>query len=125
MIQRALRGLAVVAAMSARVEAQSSVRMLVASVQGPRTAAELLAQWPSGRVAQCQTTLLGGVARFAVRIAADGTVTVDSARTDGEEVGLYVPCVRRALQRVHFVARPAETLATVRVEFPSLGLAPR
>lgn len=125
MIQRALRGVAVVAAMSARVEAQQTSQLQVARVQGPRTAAELLAQWPTQRVAQCQTTLLGGVVRLTVRIAADGTVTVDSARTDGEEIGLYVPCVRRALQRVHFVARPAETLATVRVEFPSLGLAPR
>lgn len=100
-----------------------NVRVHVANAVGPVSAAQLARALQSQRFHECQTTLLGGTVWLRVRVDATGTLAVESARTTGEEVGLYVPCVRRVLGRVRVEASTAPGAARVAVTFPALGLA--
>ena len=100
-----------------------NVRVNVTNAVGPVSAAQLARALQARRFRECQSTLLGGTVWLRVRIDATGTLAVESARTTGEEVGVYVPCVRRVLGRVRVEASAAPGTAHIAVMFPPLGLA--
>jgi hypothetical protein len=103
--------------------AQDGVHVRFDHVDGPLGRRELRALFPRARLAECQSTFLGGDLRLEIRVESDGAVVIDRARAN-EEVAPYVACVRRLVASEHAGPQVAPTRAHVTISFPSLGLAP-
>ena len=111
---------------TARADAQQpaaadQVELHVTSVRGPASRTRIARALAALDFASCQSTFLGGTVRIALHIGVDGRIAIDRVDAN-EEVGVYVPCIRRALARVRLGSSPAATRARVAVDFPSLGL---
>ncbi|MFO0651660.1 MAG: hypothetical protein U0326_35890 [Polyangiales bacterium] len=105
-------------------DAGTTVEVHVRGVAGPLAPRALGRALPARRFIDCQRTFMGGSVWLTLRVSPEGALRVESARTSGEEVSPFVPCVRRVIRAINVGAQRAESVARVEVRFPALGVAP-
>lgn len=103
--------------------AQARVEVRVRGVEGALSSPQLARLLRPTRFVNCQRTFSGGSVWLTLHVDAAGMLTVDDARTSGEEVGVFVGCVRRVVRSTRVGPQASGATARVEVRFPALGLA--
>ena len=93
----------------------------ITHVEGPLSRHTLRSQLTGSRFRECQSTFMGGSLRMTIHATPDGSIVIDAAQCN-EEVGVYLPCVRRVIGALRVDRGATPTSARVTILFPSLGL---